>query len=54
MLRPPLLADGVKLVPEMYANTSVCMRLELLGCQIKNGGFFGFPFAILPELLFCQ
>lgn len=37
MLRPPLLADGIRLVPEMYANKLVCMRLELLGCPIKNG-----------------
>ncbi|XP_067015936.1 discoidin domain-containing receptor 2-like isoform X2 [Acropora muricata] len=37
MLRPPLLADGIRLVPEMHANTLVCIRFELLGCQIKNG-----------------
>ena len=50
MLRPPLLADGIRLVPEMYANKLVCMRLELLGCPIKNGGFFGFLFAIVLSL----
>ena len=54
MLRPPILADGIRLVPEMYANRLVCMRLELLGCPIKNGEFFGLLFAIPPELFFCQ
>ena len=50
MLRPPLLTDGIRLVPEMYANKLVCMRLELLGCPVENGGLFGFLFAIVLSL----
>lgn len=37
MLKPPIIADGIRLAPLFYANTLVCMRFELLGCQVKNG-----------------
>ena len=39
MLRPPLVADGIRLVPEFFRNTQVCLRIELLGCPFEGGEF---------------
>ena len=40
MLRPPIVADDIKIIPEIFPGTQVCMRFELLGCSSKNGELF--------------
>lgn len=40
MLRPPVVADDIKIIPEIYPDTQVCMRFELLGCSFTNGELF--------------
>ena len=37
MLRPPIVANDIKIIPKIYPDTQVCMRFELLGCSLKNG-----------------
>ena len=45
IIRPPIVADDIKITPEIFPDTQVCMRFELLGCSFKNGElryFFNF------------
>ena len=37
ILRPPIVADGIRLVPLFKVRKQVCMRFELLGCPLVNG-----------------
>ena len=37
ILRPPLIADGIRLAPLFNVSKQVCMRFELLGCPLVNG-----------------
>ena len=37
ILRPPIVADGIRLVPLFKVRKQVCMRFELLGCTLVNG-----------------
>ena len=37
-LKPPLVADGIRIIPEIkFPRRQVCLRFELLGCQIESG-----------------
>ena len=36
-LKPPLVADGIRIIPEICPRRQVCLRFELLGCQIESG-----------------
>ena len=39
-LRPPIITDIIRIVPKINSNhPQVCLRLELLGCQLKSGKF---------------
>ncbi|XP_027037282.1 epithelial discoidin domain-containing receptor 1-like [Pocillopora damicornis] len=35
-LKPPLVADGIRIIPEICPRRQVCLRFELLGCQIEG------------------
>ena len=40
ILRPPVVTSAIRVVPEIFPDKQVCLRLELLGCSLKNGNFY--------------
>ena len=40
ILKPPIVTKDIKIIPEIYPGTQVCMRFELLGCSVQNGELY--------------
>ena len=37
ILKPPIVVEAIRIVPEFYKGKQVCLRFELLGCPLKYG-----------------
>jgi len=40
ILKPPIVVELIRIVPELYKDKQVCLRFELLGCPLKYGEYF--------------
>ena len=39
ILRPPVVTGAIRVHPQIFPEKQVCLRLELLGCSLKNGNW---------------